>query len=93
MDDARSFGFRELVLDTGPIMTSAHRLYEARGFIDSMPYPEAKVPQPLHHGWRFMRTRGDPMPSMNDLAVGMLLLYSNLVSGGWAEPINEGSRV
>jgi GNAT superfamily N-acetyltransferase len=28
IEDARSFGYRELVLDTGPFMTSAHRLNE-----------------------------------------------------------------
>jgi GNAT superfamily N-acetyltransferase len=55
VQDARAFGFRELVLDTGPFMTSAHRLYEAAGFFDIPPYPGAEVPQALHHDWRFMR--------------------------------------
>jgi len=55
VQDARAFGFRELVLDTGPFMTSAHRLYEAAGFFDIRPYPGAEVPQALHHDWRFMR--------------------------------------
>ncbi|RKR00303.1 GNAT family N-acetyltransferase [Maricaulis maris] len=55
--DARSFGYQDLVLDTGPFMTSAHRLYEAAGFADIPPYPEAEVPEALHHGWRFMRCR------------------------------------
>jgi len=53
--DARSFGYRELMLETGPFMTSAHRLYEAVGFADIAPYPEAEVPAALHHDWRFMR--------------------------------------
>ena len=53
--DARAFGYPELVLETGPFMTSAHRLYEAEGFVDTAPFPEAEVPEPLHHGWRFMR--------------------------------------
>ncbi|WP_417493714.1 GNAT family N-acetyltransferase [Maricaulis sp.] len=55
VQDARAFGYRELVLDTGPFMTSAHRLYEAAGFFDTPPYPGAEVPEALHHDWRFMR--------------------------------------
>ncbi|WP_417477553.1 GNAT family N-acetyltransferase [Maricaulis sp.] len=55
VQDAREFGYRELVLDTGPFMTSAHRLYEAAGFVDIPPYPGAEVPDALHHDWRFMR--------------------------------------
>ena len=53
--DAREFGFRSLVLDTGPFMTSAHRLYEAAGFVDIPSYPEAEVPDELYSDWRFMR--------------------------------------
>ncbi len=55
--DARSFGFKELLLDTGPFMTSAHRLYEAAGFVDIPAYSEAEVPDALHHDWRFMRCK------------------------------------
>jgi GNAT superfamily N-acetyltransferase len=55
--DAQSFGYQELVLDTGPFMTSAHRLYEAAGFADIPPYAEAEVPEALHHDWRFMHCR------------------------------------
>ena len=55
MGDARGFGYRELVLDTGPFMTSAHRLYEAAGFVDIPAYPEVEAPQALHHDWRFMK--------------------------------------
>jgi GNAT superfamily N-acetyltransferase len=55
--DAQSFGYDELVLDTGPFMTSAHRLYEAAGFADIQPYAEAEVPEALHRDWRFMRCR------------------------------------
>lgn len=54
MADARTFGFAEVMLDTGPFMTSAHRLYEAAGFVDVPPYSEAEVPAALHHDWRFM---------------------------------------
>ena len=55
--DAQSFGYEELVLDTGPFMTSAHRIYEAAGFADIPPYEEAEVPKALQHDWRFMRFR------------------------------------
>ena len=55
MADARAYGYPEAVLETGPFMTSAHRIYEAAGFVDIAPYAEAEVPQPLHHDWRFMR--------------------------------------
>ncbi|MFN9251818.1 MAG: hypothetical protein ACK58O_12310, partial [Brevundimonas sp.] len=34
---------------------SAHRLYEAAGFVDIPPYPNAEVPEALHYDWRFMR--------------------------------------
>lgn len=57
MADARAFGFQEIVMDTGPFMTSAHRIYEAAGFVDIPPYPQAEVPEALHHDWRFMRCR------------------------------------
>ncbi len=57
MKDARGFGYTELMLETGPFMTSAHRLYEAAGFVDVPPYSEAEVPEALHHDWRFMRCK------------------------------------
>ena len=53
--DAQSFGYQEVMLETGPFMTSAHRLYEAAGFEDIPPYAEAEVPEALRHNWRFMR--------------------------------------
>ena len=55
--DARSFGYRELLLETGPFMTSAHRIYEAAGFEDIAPFAGAEVPEELQHDWRFMRRR------------------------------------
>jgi GNAT superfamily N-acetyltransferase len=55
LQDIQSFGYREAVLESGPFMQSAHHLYEAVGFADCDPYPEAEVPAPLHQGWRFMR--------------------------------------
>lgn len=57
ISDAQRFGYQELMLDTGPFMTSAHRLYEAVGFVDIPPYAEAEVPEALHSDWRFMRCR------------------------------------
>ncbi len=52
--DARSFGYSSMRLDSGPFMTSAHRLYEAEGFRDRPIYDGAEVPSELHHNWRFM---------------------------------------
>lgn len=57
IEDARSFGYRELVLDTGPFMTSAHRLYEAVGFFDVPAYVEAEALQALHYDWRLLRCK------------------------------------
>lgn len=54
MDDARSFGYRQMVLDSGGFMASAHRLYHEAGFVDCLPYPQAEVPAELHPTWRFM---------------------------------------
>lgn len=54
VDDARAFGMDRLVLETAPFMREAHALYESYGFTDTGPYPGAEVPEPLHHGWRFM---------------------------------------
>jgi len=57
VSDAHSFGYRELLLETGPFMTSAHRIYEAAGFEDIPPYSGAEVPEELRHDWRFMSCR------------------------------------
>jgi GNAT superfamily N-acetyltransferase len=59
MLDARTFGYKAGVLETGPFMRSAHRLYEAAGFADIAPYLNAEVPQKLRHDWRFMRRELD----------------------------------
>lgn len=53
--DARDFGYKAVVLETGSFMRLAHRLYEAAGFVDISPYMQAQVPQELRHDWRFMR--------------------------------------
>ena len=47
--DAASFGYHTIWLDSGTFMKSAHRLYEAHGFVDCPAYPEAEVPQAFHH--------------------------------------------
>ncbi len=52
--DGAAFGYRTMMLDSGPFMTSAHRLYEAAGFRDRGPYPGVEAPEPLLHHWRFM---------------------------------------
>jgi GNAT superfamily N-acetyltransferase len=57
--DAQAFGYTTMRLESGPFMTSAHRLYEAEGFHDRSVYAGAEVPDKLHHNWRFMeRTLG-----------------------------------
>lgn len=52
--DARALGYATMRLESGPFMTSAHRLYEAAGFHDRGPYDGVEVPMELHHNWRFM---------------------------------------
>jgi hypothetical protein len=52
--DAEAFGYSAMRLDSGPFMTSAHRLYEAEGFRDRPAYVGAEVPAEVHHNWRFM---------------------------------------
>ncbi len=52
--DAQSFGYKQLVLDTGPFMQSAQRLYEQYGFVDREPYAEVEAPKELHSILRFM---------------------------------------
>ncbi len=54
VSDAISFGYASMRLDSGPFMTSAHRLYEVEGFRDRPIYEGAEVPSELHHNWRFM---------------------------------------
>lgn len=54
LDDARAFGLRHVVLDSAPFMQSAHRRYEAAGFVDRAPYEGVEVPSTLHGVWRFM---------------------------------------
>ena len=52
--DARSLGYDNVRLDTGPFTVAAHRTYEVAGFVDRGPYQSAEVPkEPWTHG-RFM---------------------------------------
>lgn len=53
--DARAFGYRQVLLDSAPFMTAAHRHYEAAGFTDCAAYPETEVPPLLQGRWRFMQ--------------------------------------
>lgn len=52
--DAKAFEYQRVRLDTAPFMKSAHRIYEAHGFVDIGPYQGAEVPAPMHPVWRFM---------------------------------------
>ncbi len=52
--DATAFGYKQLVLDTGPFMQSAQRLYQQYGFVDRGPYAEVEAPKALHSILRFM---------------------------------------
>lgn len=52
--DAAAFGYERVCLDSGPFMTSAHRLYERYGFTDRPPYDGVEVSPEFHAGWRFM---------------------------------------
>ncbi len=54
LDDAKQFGYQHIMLDSGPYMHAAHRIYEAFGFVDRGPYIEAEVPVEFHPMWRFM---------------------------------------
>lgn len=54
LDDAKQFGYRQVLLDSGPFMHSAHKVYRAQGFVDCAGYPEAEIPAALHPVWRFM---------------------------------------
>jgi len=50
LSDARSFGYKIVLLDSGPFMTSAHKVYERCGFQERAPYQEAEVPSDFHSG-------------------------------------------
>lgn len=55
--DASRLGHRRVCLDSAPFMHSAHRLYEAHGFVDAPPHDGAEVPAAFHDRWRFMQCR------------------------------------
>jgi GNAT superfamily N-acetyltransferase len=52
VDEARARGYREMCLDTLPMMGDAQRLYGQAGFEDIAPYYDSPVV-----GTRFMRKR------------------------------------
>ena len=45
--EARSIGYRRLVLDTLPSMEAAHKLYRTLGFREIPPYPKNPIPGAL----------------------------------------------
>lgn len=54
MADAHGFGYRQMLLDTAPTLTTAIALYERLGFAPIPPYPEVEVPAIMHPNWVFM---------------------------------------
>jgi hypothetical protein len=55
--DAAEFGYKTVLLDSGPFMTSAQKVYERCCFVDCAPYEEAEVPKDFYSGWRSMQRR------------------------------------
>jgi GNAT superfamily N-acetyltransferase len=55
LEDARSFGYNNVCLESGPFMKSAHRVYERNGFRDCPVYEGAEVPEVFYDRWRFMQ--------------------------------------
>jgi GNAT superfamily N-acetyltransferase len=54
LEDAKSFGYQKVCLESGPFMKSAHRLYERNRFRDCPIYEGVEVPSAFHDRWRFM---------------------------------------
>lgn len=52
---ARDLAYREVYLDTGIFMTSAHKIYNACGFTPCEPYPGAEPPDELQPYWLYMK--------------------------------------
>jgi GNAT superfamily N-acetyltransferase len=55
IEDAGSCGDIALFLSSARFMRSAHRIYEAHGFVDCAVYEGAEIPPPLIPHMRFMR--------------------------------------
>lgn len=55
LDDAKAFGFMQMVLDSPPFSKSAQRIYEGLGFRDCSAHPETEVPTTLRGHWRYMQ--------------------------------------
>lgn len=54
VEEARQLGYGTVRLDTGPFMTSAHRIYRAAGFEPIGPYAGAEPPEVLQPIWLYM---------------------------------------
>ena len=54
IETAKEFGYSKLRLDTGPFMTTAHKVYKSAGFYEIEEYLEAEVPLILRYDWFFM---------------------------------------
>lgn len=55
LEEARSFGYKRVKLDTAKFMTSAHRIYHAAGFSEIPPYDGAEPPEVLQPVWLYMQ--------------------------------------
>ncbi|HEY8975341.1 MAG TPA: GNAT family N-acetyltransferase [Burkholderiaceae bacterium] len=53
LDDARTFGYRTVRLDTLPFMRAAQAVYESLGFVDCAPYP-VEMPEVFRSHIRYM---------------------------------------
>lgn len=52
--EARSAGYRRLVLNSAPTMSAAHALYRAAGFQETAPHPKSEIPEEYRRLWVFM---------------------------------------
>jgi ribosomal protein S18 acetylase RimI-like enzyme len=57
LHSAQDAGIGVVRLDTAGFMTSAHRLYRSRGFIERSPYEGTEIPEDLHDRFLFFERR------------------------------------
>ena len=60
LEEAREFGCRECRLDSGWLMTDAHRLYRAAGFVECEPYAGSEIPADFDARWMYVRRDLEP---------------------------------